>query len=134
MPKCISSLCTDYEHSLLFNKVHCLTCTTNFHKRKNCSKSIHSGAGLYRGCRQTGQVRIPFCIIAIAHSRWTLCEQGKIWHPLNASSRQIQHSSWPESGLHLCFPCRRLSRHTLHTSQWKDLSLCILHIPHLSQW
>lgn len=94
----------------------------------------HSAAGLYKGCRQTGQVRIPFCIMAIAHSRCTLCEHGKIWHPLNASSRQMQHSSWPESGLHLCFPWSRLSRQTLHTSQWNDLSLCILHIPHLSQW
>ena len=38
----------------------------------------------------------------------------------------MQHSSCPESGLHLCFPSRRLSRHTLQTSQWKDLSLWIL--------
>ena len=42
------------------------------------------------------------------------------------TSRQMQHSSCPESGLHLCFPSRRLSRHTLQTSQWKDLSLWIL--------
>ena len=27
----------------------------------------------------------PFCIIAIAHSRWTLCEHGRIWQPLKAS-------------------------------------------------
>ena len=27
----------------------------------------------------------PFCIIAIAHSLWTLCEHGRIWQPLNAS-------------------------------------------------
>ena len=42
------------------------------------------------------------------------------------TSRHMQHSSCPESGLHLCFPSRRLSRHTLQTSQWKDLSLWIL--------
>ena len=42
------------------------------------------------------------------------------------TSKQMQHSSCPESGLHLCFPCSRLSRQTLHTSQWKDLSLWIL--------
>ena len=42
------------------------------------------------------------------------------------TSKQIQHSSWPESGLHLCFPWSRLSRQTLHTSQWNDLSLCML--------
>ena len=27
----------------------------------------------------------PFCIIAMAHSRWTLCEHGRIWQPLKAS-------------------------------------------------
>ena len=27
----------------------------------------------------------PFCIMAIAHSRWTLCEHGRIWQPLKAS-------------------------------------------------
>lgn len=42
------------------------------------------------------------------------------------TSRQIQHSSCPESGLHLCFPWRRLSRQTLHTSQWNDLSWWML--------
>lgn len=42
------------------------------------------------------------------------------------TSRQMQHSSCPESGLHLCFPWRRLSRHTLQTSQWNDLSRWIL--------
>ena len=42
------------------------------------------------------------------------------------TSKHIQHSSWPESGLHLCFPSSRLSRHTLQTSQWNDLSLWIL--------
>ena len=35
---------------------------------------------------------IPFCIIAIAHSRWTLCEQGKIWHPLNASYKKTKNN------------------------------------------
>ena len=54
------------------------------------------------------------------------------------TSKQIQHSSCPESGLHLCFPSRRLSRQTLHTSQWNDLSLWILgeknnHIFHILQ-
>ena len=33
------------------------------------------------------------------------------------TSKHIQHSSCPESGLHLCFPSTRLSRHTLQTSQ-----------------
>ena len=42
------------------------------------------------------------------------------------TSKHIQHSSCPESGLHLCFPSTRLSRHTLQTSQWNDLSLWIL--------
>ena len=42
------------------------------------------------------------------------------------TSKHIQHSSCPESGLHLCFPSSRLSRHTLQTSQWNDLSLWIL--------
>jgi len=42
------------------------------------------------------------------------------------TSKQIQHSSCPESGLHLCFPSSLLSRQTLQTSQWKDLSLYIL--------
>ena len=27
----------------------------------------------------------PFSIIAMAQSLWTLCEQGRIWHPLKAS-------------------------------------------------
>ena len=45
---------------------------------------------------------------------------------LKLTSRQIQHSSWPESGRHLWFPSRRLSKHTLHTSQWNDLSWWIL--------
>ena len=30
---------------------------------------------------------MPFCIIAIAHSLWTLCEHGNIWQPLNASCK-----------------------------------------------
>ena len=42
------------------------------------------------------------------------------------TSKHIQHSSCPESGLHLCFPSSRLSRQTLQTSQWNDLSLWIL--------
>ena len=41
---------------------------------------------------------IPFCIIAIAHSRWTLCEQGKIWHPLNASYKKQEQ--WENNNLH----------------------------------
>ena len=45
---------------------------------------------------------------------------------LNLTSRQIQHSSWPESGRHLWLPSSRLSKHTLHTSQWNDLSWWIL--------
>ena len=48
----------------------------------------------------------------------------KVMHAI--TSKQMQHSSCPESGLHLCFPWSRLSRQTLHTSQWKDLSLWIL--------
>ena len=55
------------------------------------------------------------------------------------TSRQIQHLSCPESGLHLCFPSSRLSRQTLHTSQWNDLSSWILRkeitfITHHSLW
>ena len=146
----------------------------------------------------------PFCIIAIAHSRWTLCEHGRIWQPLKASwnkepinkikkkcldcdliiliffrristqemqapdvtmhnrwikpieckfncfgqrrnlledistipysypvlmsnyvttSKQMQHSSCPEFARQECFPSSRLSRQTLHTSQWKERSL-----------
>ena len=42
------------------------------------------------------------------------------------TSKQMQHSSWPESGRHLWFPSRRLSKHTLQTSQWNDLSWWIL--------
>ena len=52
-----------------------------------------------------------------------------IWNKrsrLKLTSRQIQHSSWPESGRHLWFPSSRLSKHTLHTSQWNDLSWWIL--------
>ena len=30
---------------------------------------------------------MPFCIIAMAHSLWTLCEHGNIWQPLNASCK-----------------------------------------------
>lgn len=89
---------------------------------------------LNNGWRHIGQFRMPFCIMAIAQSLWTLCEHGKIWQPLNASSKQIQHSSCPEFGLHLWFPSSLLSKQTLQTSQWKDLSRCIRQIPHLSQW
>ena len=42
------------------------------------------------------------------------------------TSKQMQHSSWPESGRHLWLFSSRLSKHTLHTLQWNDLSLWIL--------
>ena len=51
---------------------------------------------------------------------------------LKLTSRQIQHSSWPESGRHLWFPSSRLSKHTLQTSQWNDLSWWILEDKKLS--
>ena len=38
----------------------------------------------------------------------------------------MQHSSWPESGRHLWLFSSRLSKHTLQTLQWNDLSLWIL--------
>ena len=58
-----------------------------------------------------------------------------IWNKhsrLKLTSRQIQHSSWPESGRHLWFPSSRLSKHTLQTSQWNDLSWWILEDKKLS--
>ena len=48
----------------------------------------HNKASSQEGLQNKITTYIPFCIIAIAHSRWTLCEQGKIWHPLNASYTQ----------------------------------------------
>ena len=42
------------------------------------------------------------------------------------TSKQMQHSSWPESGRHLWLFSSRLSKHTLQTLQWNDLSLWIL--------
>ena len=33
----------------------------------------------------------PFCIIAMAHSLWTLCEHGRIWQPLKASWNSVQN-------------------------------------------
>jgi hypothetical protein len=31
---------------------------------------------------------IPLRIICVAHSLWTLCEHGSIWHPVNASFKK----------------------------------------------
>ena len=48
-----------------------------------------------------------------------------IWNKrsrLKLTSKQIQHSSWPESGRHLWFPLSPMFKHTLQTSQWNDLS------------
>ena len=48
-----------------------------------------------------------------------------IWNKrsrLKLTSKQIQHSSWPESGRHLWLPSSTLFKHTLQTSQWNDLS------------
>jgi len=42
------------------------------------------------------------------------------------TSKQMQRSSWPESGRHLWLFSSRLSKHTLQTLQWNDLSLWIL--------
>ena len=42
------------------------------------------------------------------------------------TSKHMQHSSWPESGRHLWLFSSRLSKHTLQTLQWNDLSLWIL--------
>ena len=42
------------------------------------------------------------------------------------TSKQMQHSSCPEFARQECFPSSRLSRQTLHTSQWKERSLKIL--------
>lgn len=42
------------------------------------SRVIHSLGIEYSGCRQAGQERIGFGIIAMAHSRCTLCEHGNI--------------------------------------------------------
>ena len=38
----------------------------------------HNKASSQEGLQNKITTYIPFCIIAIAHSRWTLCEQGKI--------------------------------------------------------
>ena len=45
------------------------------------------------------------------------------------TSKQMQHSSCPESGRHLWLFSSRLSKHTLQTLQWNDLSLWILSEP-----
>ena len=48
----------------------------------------------------------------------------EIWFII--TSKQMQHSSCPEFGLHLWFPSSCFSRQILHTSQWKDVSLPML--------
>ena len=52
----------------------------------------HNKASSQEGLQNKITTYIPFCIIAIAHSRWTLCEQGKIWHPLNASYKKTKNN------------------------------------------
>ena len=69
-----------------------------------------------------------FAIRQMHNCRGCTCNQVFLVKNSKSSptSKHIQHSSCPESGLHLCFPSSRLSRHTLQTSQWNDLSLWIL--------
>jgi len=50
------------------------------HANTSSLPSLPSRILLHLKCTYT-----PFCIIAIAHSLWTLCEHGRIWQPLNAS-------------------------------------------------
>ena len=60
-----------------------------------------------------------FAIRQMQNCRGCICNQVFLVKNSKSSptSKHIQHSSCPESGLHLCFPSSRLSRHTLQTSQ-----------------
>ena len=92
-------------------------------KRAEFNMSVTPGNSHHEELCLLGLLR-SFKIFATEHkfpAAFEEIEKYEIWSII--TSKQTQHLPRPESSKHLWFPSSRLSMQTLHTSQWKDVSL-----------